>query len=63
MHTLFESEMAFCIAIGSVVLILVALFGRKFFGKAWRYNKKHNLIAFNDNSVDSLYAWDEDDDL
>lgn len=63
MHTLFESEMAFCIAIGSVVLILVALFGRKFFGKAWRYNKEHHLIAFNDNSVDSLYAWDEDDDL
>ena len=63
MHTLFESEMAFCIAISSAVLILVALFGRKFFGKAWRYNKKHNLIAFNDNSVDSLYAWDEDDDL
>lgn len=55
--------MAFCIAIGSAVLILVVLFGRKFFGKAWRYNKKHNLIAFNDNSVDSLYAWDEDDDL
>lgn len=63
MHTLFESEMAFCIAISSAVLILVALFGRKFFGKAWRYNKKHNLIAFNDNSVDSLYAWDEDDDF
>lgn len=63
MHTLFESEMAFVIAVGSAVLILVALFGRKFFGKAWRYNKKHNLIAFNDNSVDSLYAWDEDDDL
>lgn len=63
MHTLFESEMAFCIAISSAVLILVVMFGRKFFGKAWRYNKKHNLIAFNDNSVDSLYAWDEDDDL
>lgn len=55
--------MAFGIAIGSAVLILVALFGRKFFGKVWRYNKKHHLIAFNDNSVDSLYAWDEDDDL
>ena len=63
MHTLFESEMAFCIAIGSAVLILVVLFCRNFFGKAWRYNKKHHLIAFNDNSVDSLYAWDEDDDL
>lgn len=63
MHTLFESEMAFVIAISSAVLILVVFFGRKFFGKAWRYNKKHNLIAFNDNSVDSLYAWDEDDDL
>lgn len=55
--------MAFGIAIGSAVLILVVLFCRKFFGKAWRYNKKHHLIAFNDNSVDSLYAWDEDDDL
>ena len=63
MHTLFESEMAFCIAIGSAILILVVLLGRKFFGKVWRYNKKHHLIAFNDNSVDSLYAWDEDDDL
>lgn len=63
MHTLFESEVAFGIAIGSAVLILVVLIGRKFFGKAWRYNKKHHLIAFNDNSVDSLYAWDEDDDL
>lgn len=55
--------MAFCIATGSAVLILVVLFSRKFFGKAWRYNKKHHLIAFNDNSVDSLYAWDEDDDF
>lgn len=55
--------MAFCIATGSAVLILVVLFCRKFFCKAWRYNKKHHLIAFNDNSVDSLYAWDEDDDL
>ena len=63
MHTLFESEVAFGIAIGSAVLILVVLFCRKFFCKAWRYNKKHHLIAFNDNSVDSLYDWDEDDDL
>ena len=63
MHTLFGSEMAFCIATGSAVLILVVLFCRKFFCKAWRYNKNHRLIAFNDNSGDSLYAWDEDDDL
>lgn len=63
MHTLFESEMAFCIATGSAVLILVVLFCRKFFCNVWRYNKKHHFIAFNDNSVDSLYAWDEDDDL
>ena len=63
MHTLFESEVAFGIDIGSAVLILVVLFCKKFFCKAWRYNKKHHLIAFNDNSVDSLYAWDEDDDL
>ena len=63
MHTLFESEVAFGVAIGTAVLILVVLFGRKFFSRAWRYNKKHHLIAFNDKSVDSLYAWDEDDDL
>lgn len=63
MHTLFESEVAFGIATGSAVLILGVLFCRKFFCKAWRYNKKHHLIAFNDKSVDSLYAWDEDDDL
>ena len=63
MHTLFEREVAFGIAIGSAVLILVVLFCKKFFCKSWRYNKNHHLIAFNYNSVDSLYAWDEDDDL
>ena len=55
--------MALCIATGSEVLILVVLFCSKIFVKAWRYNTKHHLIAFNDNSVDSLYAWDEDDDF
>ena len=31
--------------------------------KLWRFNKKHHCISYDNNSIDSLYDWDDDDDF
>ena len=31
--------------------------------KLWRFNKKHHCITYDNNSIDSLYDWDDDDDF
>ena len=31
--------------------------------KLWRFNKKHHCVTYDNNSIDSLYDWDDDDDF
>lgn len=31
--------------------------------KLWGFNKKHHCITYDNNSIDSLYDWDDDDDF
>lgn len=63
MQTLLSSPMGTWIVGGCFFAICLAILGRSIFRRLWRFNKKHHIIAFNDHSVDSLYAWDEDDDI
>lgn len=63
MQTFFGSPMGVWTIVLCVAVIFMVLFCRSLLRRVWRYNKKHHIIAFNDHSVDSLYAWDEDDDI
>lgn len=63
MQTLFGFPMSECIITGCVALVLMIVFGGRLLRFMLRFNKRHKIVAFNDKSVDSLYAWDEDDDI
>ena len=44
------------------VVAFVSCIG-KLLRKLWRFNKKHHCITYDNNSIDSLYDWDDDDDF
>ena len=52
----------FLMSICHGVVVFVSCIG-KLPRKLWRFNKKHHCISFDNNSIDSLYDWDDDDDF
>ena len=52
----------FLMSICHGVVVFVSCIG-KLPRKLWRFNKKHHCISYDNNSIDSLYDWDDDDDF
>ena len=52
----------FLMSICHGVFVFVSCIG-KLPRKLWRFNKKHHCISYDNNSIDSLYDWDDDDDF
>ena len=62
MHTVIQSGFGAWLIIGCVLFVILLAFAGKVYHKMKYENHKHHFIVFNDNSVDSIYGYEDDDD-
>ncbi|TWJ17289.1 hypothetical protein JN06_00883 [Bacteroides zoogleoformans] len=63
MQTFIQNSVDAWIILGSTVFVIIVAFGHNVYHKLSLLNKKHHFIVWNDNSIDSIYAWDDEDEL
>ena len=63
MQMIIPNSLSAWLIVSCVVFMFVLCFGHKIFHTLKKANHIHHFLVWNDNSIDSIYDWDDEDDM
>ena len=62
MHTVIQSSFGAWLIMGCALFVIFLAVAGKVYHKLKEENNKHHFIVFNDNSVDAIYGFEDEED-